>query len=31
MKRDVTDASRFSPGCGHGEDFHEYSDGTVTT
>ena len=31
MKRDERDASRFSSGCGHGEDFREYSDGTITT
>ena len=31
MKRDERDASRFRSGCGHGEDCHEYSGGTVTT
>ena len=31
MKRDERSVSRFSSGCGHGEDYHEYSDGTVTT
>ena len=31
MKRDVRNASRFSSECSHGEDYHEYSDGTVTT
>ena len=30
MKRDERDASRFSSGCAHGEDCHEYSGGTVT-
>ena len=29
MKRDERSASRFSSGCGHGEDCHEYSDGAV--
>ena len=31
MKRDERDPSHFCSGCGHGEDDHEYSDGTVTT
>ena len=31
MKRDDRGASRFSSGCSHGEDCHEYNDGTVTT
>ena len=30
MKRDERNASRFSSGCGHDEDCHEYNDGTVT-
>ena len=30
MKRDERSASRFSSGCGHDKDCHEYSDGTVT-
>ena len=31
MKREEKSASRFSSGCGHGEDCHEYSDGTAAT
>jgi len=31
MKRDEKGASRFNSGCGHGEDYHEYTDGAVTT
>ena len=31
MKRDERTASRFNSGCVHGEDYHEYRDGTVTT
>ena len=31
MKRHERSAARFSSGCGHGEDCHEYSDGTVKT
>ena len=31
MKRDEKGASRFNSGCSHGEDYHEYSDGAVTT
>ena len=31
MKRNVRDASRFNSACSHGEDCHEYSDGTVIT
>ena len=30
MKRDGRNASRFTSGCSHGEDCHEYIDGTVT-
>ena len=30
MKRGRRGASRFASGCGHGEDYHEYIDGTVT-
>ena len=31
MKCDERSVSRFSFGCGHGEDYHEYSDSTVIT
>ena len=31
MKCDRRNASRFTSGCGHGEDCHEYIDGTATT